>query len=69
MKLSLKRSYIFEPVGWDRLMPQHYHAHAGQRVRVIQLPGAPRPGTMGQCHIEDVQTGAFLGMVSVHSLR
>jgi hypothetical protein len=52
----------------DRLMPQHYSARAGQRVRVVQLPGAPKPNTMGHCHIADAASGDFLGMVSVWSL-
>ena len=59
----------FRPSGIDVMMPEHYHAVAGQRVRVVQLPSAPKPGTMGQCHIEDANTHEFLGMVSVHSLR
>jgi hypothetical protein len=61
--------YVFRHDGLDAMMPQHYDAAAGQRVRVINLPGAPRCGTMGQCHIEDASSGAFLGMVSVRSLQ
>lgn len=60
--------YVFQPCGMDRVMPEHYSATAGQRVRVIALPGCPRPGTMGQYHIEDATSGNFLGMVSGGSL-
>lgn len=61
--------YTFSASGYDLVLTQHYDAVNGQRVRVIQLPGAPPPNTMGQCHIEDAETGAFLGMVSVQSLH
>lgn len=60
--------YIFVPNVMDLAMPQHYQATRGQVVRVIQMRGAPKPGTMGQVHIEDATTKKFLGMVSVHSL-
>ena len=39
----------------------------GQRVRVINLRGAPKANTMGHCHIESLE-GEFLGMVHVNSL-
>jgi len=68
MRVRTNAIYTFRPVGYDVLMPEHYSAHAGQRVRVIKLPGAPLPNTMGQCHIADARTGEFLGMVSTASL-
>lgn len=61
--------YRFVPAGWDIAMPQHYTAVSGQLVRVIALPGAPPPNTMGHCHIEDSVTRKFLGMVSTASLQ
>lgn len=67
-RVRLHSVYTFQPDIVDRLMPQHYSARAGQRVRVVQLPGAPRPNTMGHCHIADAVSGEFLGMVSVWSL-
>lgn len=67
-KVKAGQTYIFRASGWDLMMPQHYTAHDGQRVRVINLPSAPKANTMGQCHIEDAQSRAFLGMVSVASL-
>lgn len=67
MRVRKGSIYIFRPCGWDIAMPQHYDAIVGQRVRIIQLPGAPAPNTMGHCHIESVH-GVFLGMVSTSSL-
>jgi hypothetical protein len=60
--------YTFQPVMMDIVWSRHHSATAGERVRVINLPGAPKANTMGQCHIENAETGDFLGMVSVHSL-
>jgi hypothetical protein len=68
MKVRVQVIYTFHPVGYDLLMPEHYSARAGQSVRVIQLPGAPKANTMGHCHIADARTGEFLGMVSTASL-
>lgn len=61
--------YTFHPVMMDVVWSQHHQASDGQLVRVINLPGAPKAKTMGQCHIEDASTRDFLGMVSIHSLR
>jgi hypothetical protein len=68
-RVTVGKVYQFVPAGWDVMMPQHYSAHRGQMVRVVNLPGAPRANTMGQCHIADSSTGEFLGMVSIHSLN
>ena len=61
--------YLFNPNLFDTLMPEHYTAVPGQSVRVVNLPGAPKCNTMGQCHIEDADTGDFLGMCAVNSLE
>lgn len=66
--VRLGRVYVFSPCLLDVALSQHYRAVDGQRVRVVNLSGAPRANTMGQCHIEDATTREFLGMVSVHSL-
>jgi hypothetical protein len=39
----------------------------GDRVRVVNLHGAPKANTMNHCHIESLE-GDFLGMVHVNSL-
>lgn len=41
----------------------------GARVRVVNLPGAPKANTMGQCYVADPETGQFIGMVSTSSLH
>jgi hypothetical protein len=40
----------------------------GRRVRVIELPGAPPPGTAGMAHVEDVETGK-IGLVKLSGLH
>lgn len=67
-RVRVHAAYTFRPTGTDLWLTQHYTAQPEQRVRVVQLPGAPRPNTMGQCHIADALTGEFLGMVSTASL-
>jgi len=53
---------------WDTVMPTSgLTVQAGDVVKVINLPMAPKANTMGQCYIEDA-AGKFAGMVSVHSL-
>jgi hypothetical protein len=69
MRVRTNSTYTFRANGLDRLLTQHHDARDEQRVRVIQLPGAPRANTMGHCHIADASTGAFLGMVSTGSLH
>lgn len=68
MKVRANSLYVFVPNGMDRAMPQHHrHTPAGTVVRVVKLPGAPGPNTMGQCHIEGSASN-FIGMVSTGSL-
>jgi len=69
MTVRRNATYTFHPRGYDVIMPEHYTALSGQRVRVIQLPMAPKPNTMGCAHIEDASSGEFLGMVSTASLE
>lgn len=68
MRVFANSTYIFRPCMMDIIWEQHHSAIEGQRVRVINLPGAPKANTMGQCHIEDAINREFLGMVSIHSL-
>lgn len=63
------QKFVFRRSGWDVAMREHCpDVGEGDIVRVIQLPSAPKPGTMGQVHIEDANTGEFLGMCSMKSL-
>lgn len=62
--------YGWNPCAWDTIMattPETKDLPVGTRVKVINLPNAPKANTMGQCYIEN-EAGEFLGMVSVHSL-
>lgn len=68
MKVRANSVYTFRPVLLDRLLSQHHHARDGQRVRVVNLNGAPKCNTMNHCHIEDSESGEFLGMVCCNSL-
>lgn len=68
-KVRVGTIYRYNPNGWDRIIPTGGNALAlGQLVRVINLPGAPKANTMGQCYVADVNTGKFLCMVSTDSL-
>lgn len=41
---------------------------AGDIVRVVNLPGCPRAGTMGMCYVQHPDSKVFLGLVCVNSL-
>lgn len=60
------RVYVYRPVLFDLLHPPQKVAE-GDRVRVIELPSAPKAGACGQCHIETL-SGEFAGMVMTSSL-
>ena len=60
-----KREFEFHPSLMDRTLD----IEPGRRVRIAKLHGTPPPGTMGQYHIADAETGEFLGMVTYGSLR
>ncbi len=74
--------YFYDPVPMDRVSPpygvQTGMLKPGDRVRVVNLPGCPKAGTMGMCHIETEKrakkdrqgrpVGEFLGLVMVSSL-
>jgi len=61
------RLYIFDPNGWDTIMPTANAPTAGTIVRKVQPFGCPRNGTMGHCYVEPVDGGAF-ALVSLGSL-
>ena len=59
--------YRFEPSHiLDITAPAHKGLRPGDIVRVVNLPGCPRAGTMGQCHV--TRDGQFMGMVACCSL-
>jgi hypothetical protein len=67
MRVRVNSLYVYDPVPLD-LIHRCAHAKKGDTVRVINLRGAPKANTMGQCHIQSVD-GEFLGMVSTNSLQ
>lgn len=68
MKRVVKgRTYTYQPAGWDIFDPRVKIA-PGTRVRVVHPHGCPPPNTMGHAHVEDADTGRFVGLVSVASL-
>lgn len=64
--------YRYDPVSYDRADPPYgFKAgilKSGNTVRVRNLPGCPRAGTMGMCHIETL-AGQFAGLVMTASLH
>lgn len=68
MKVRVNSVYTFRRSFADAVMREHCPFVAdGQRVRVVNLPGAPKCNTLGQAHIATVE-GRFLGMCSTNSL-
>ena len=69
-RVRVNKVYKFVPCGMDIGHPIWTgKVNPGELVRVINLPNAPKANTMGQCYIADPDTGDFLCMVSVHSLK
>jgi hypothetical protein len=70
MKVRTGSLYIYSPNLWDKFTAcQGNSLQPGQIVRVINLPGAPKANTMGQCYVGDRETGKFICMVSTGSLE
>jgi hypothetical protein len=54
------RIYKYEPVGLD-IWDARTDLQSGELVRVVNLPGCPRAGTMGHCHVERVNGPRLAG--------
>jgi hypothetical protein len=68
-KARVGKVYVYNPNCLDLFRPANLGLVRGERVRVINLGhGAPPANTMGQCYVERVSDGEFMGMVSVRSL-
>ncbi len=61
--------YQYEPVMMDVLHPPAGNPQRGAMLRVVRLNGCPPPGTMGHCHVNFADTGAFAGLVCCNSLQ
>lgn len=65
-RVVVGRSYTYDPVFFDRMSPP-FGAEPGDVVKVVNLPGCPKAGVMGMCHIS--KDGEFAGMVCTNSLE
>ncbi len=65
-KVRVGSDYRYNPVLFDQLNPP-FGVKPGEVVRVVNLPGCPRAGTMGMCHV--AKDGRFAGMVCTNSLE
>jgi len=59
--------FVYNPLGLDRFDPKS-KAVAGQLVVKVEIPNAPKNGTMGHCYIADAESNQFLGLVWLKSL-
>ena len=64
----MSTKYKYETVMFDQFTDRRVPIATGEIVRKIQPAGCPRNGTMGQCYVERVSDGEFLGLVCVNSL-
>lgn len=63
MRVRVNSIYTLLPVFLDR----EFSVHTGERVRVVNLPGAPPANTMNHCYVDDMD-GNFIGLVHTNSL-
>ncbi len=69
MKVKKGQTYRYDPCGWDVVSPCKGNTlKKGDIVKVITLPSAPPPNTMGNCYVGDPKTGEFICMVKTNSL-
>jgi len=66
MKVHVNHLYRFDPVLLDRF-DGRTSLQPGDVVKVVNLPGCPKAGTMGHCHVATPQ-GEFIGLVCCNSL-
>lgn len=67
-RVRVNSLYIFHANFLDRV-DGRTSLKDGDKVRVVNLPGAPRANTMGHCYVADPATGKFIGMVHCNSLH
>jgi uncharacterized protein YwlG (UPF0340 family) len=72
-RVRTNSTYIFRPVLIDKTNPPYGVEvgilKAGDKVKVVRLPGCPPPNTMGHAHIAIAETGEFAGLVATNSLN
>jgi hypothetical protein len=65
-RVRVNSLYRYNPVFLDRSQPP-YNIKEGDFVRVVNLPGCPKAGAMGHCHVQHLN-GDFAGLVCCNSL-
>jgi hypothetical protein len=71
-KSSLKtytKVYEYQPVGMDIWDPCIVDLKPGMKVKKCQPQGCPKNGTFGHCYVCNAETGQFLGLVLMKSLK
>ena len=69
-KAKRSQKFVYDPVLMDRISPPAgRQIEAGTVVVKIQPWGCPKNGTMGMTYIGDAETGDFIGLVSLNSLK
>ena len=69
MKVRANSVYQYDPVLLDLMDPPYGRPEKGDLLKVVNLPGCPKAGTMGMCHVNFAETGEFAGLVCVNSLK
>jgi hypothetical protein len=67
-RVRANTTYVYDPVLLDRSNPPVGNPERGDLVKVKALPGCPKPGTMGMCHVVFADDESFAGLVCVNSL-
>jgi|LakMenEpi03Aug12_release.lakeMendotaPanAssembly.Ray.scaffolds.fasta_scaffold3148846_1 hypothetical protein len=67
MKVRNGGIYKYIPCVWDTIDPKT-NLKEGDIVKVFHPYGCPKPNTMGCCHVETIDSGDFIGLVSTDSL-
>ena len=60
MKVRVGSLYVYNPNLMDCIDPKAPSLKAGDVCRVINLPMAPKANTMGQCHVETVNSTSWV---------
>ena len=68
-RVRVNSVYEYLPVLMDRCDPPAGRPQPGDLLRVVNLPGCPKAGTMGMCHVNFARTGEFAGLVCCNSLQ
>ena len=68
MKVRANAIYVYSPNMLDQI-DGRTNLKAGDLVRVKNLHGCPRCNTMGHCHVVNVATGEFIGLIHTNSLH